>query len=344
MLLFNKTKCSQLLEVERQVFPLTIQKGMIFDSSTVKNWYPDFFEEFHTDKFHNKKNIGIVRDFALGDLIQLIPALRKFKKFYNISNVNVYTSGDYVKVLKALFSDFTFYDHGTLSSETRNDFTFNLNGLLEKDHSTTNSENRKHRIDIYLDTLGVTDTSKCDWSNRLKPFDGSLPMDKKLIGLQLRGSGYMKTLPYEYMKRIASELAKTYTVVLIDQSKDMGFSGENILDLCGKLNPYQVTALLQKLNCCITMDSGVLWLAHVANCPVLTLLGPTREAERISLHPQYPEKAKSIDLSKYVNCNPCFETREGCKGAGSRVRCMNDFDKDKVLSEILEKIKLIVGD
>jgi ADP-heptose:LPS heptosyltransferase len=89
------------------------------------------------------------------------------------------------------------------------------------------------------------------------------------------------------------------------------------------------------------MDSGILWLAHVASCPVLTLLGPTREEERVSLHPLYPEKAKSINIANMIGCTPCFETKARC---GGKVNCMNNFDRAKLLEEIKLKISEIVGE
>lgn len=342
MLLYNHSKLPQIISNKTQAFPITVYPGMVVDSSGYDNLLHEYFSPFSYEVFRNKKRVGLVRDFAMGDLIQLIPAARIFKEKYNIKEIEIYTSHDYVPTLKKLFSDIIFSTNSTLMYNKNCEIVFHLNGMLERDHSITNTENQLHRVNIYLQLLNLPHITKCNWNpNPMNIQGANLMSNRKKIGLQIRGSGYMKTLPEDVIKSITSELTKKYTVVLIDQSRDKGFNGEHIINTCGELNPYQVTALLSKLDCCITMDSGILWLAHVANCPVLTLLGPTREEERISLHPQYPNKAKSINISKMVGCEPCFETKVRCKG---RIRCMKDFDKKQLIENILQKISEIVGE
>jgi ADP-heptose:LPS heptosyltransferase len=334
---------TQVLDVKGSAFPIAIHPGMVFESTTMSGLYAEYFKEFTFDKFHNKKRVGFIRDFAMGDLIMLIPVVRQFKQHYNVKEVVIYTSEEYRILLRSLFSDISFLNNMSTSSNHQCDILFNLNGLVEKDHSITNTERFQHRVHLFLSNLGISDIKKSIWnsSKPLNLYGVIMPKsDKKLIGLQLRGSGHMKTLPQDYVREIAHELSKKYRVVLIDQSKDQGFEGKDIINLCGKLNPYQVTALLSKLDCCITMDSGVLWLAHVADCPVLTLLGPTREQERLSLHPRYPSKAKGINISEMLGCSPCFETKVNCKG---RIRCMKDFDRVQLLNLIKVKISEIVG-
>lgn len=343
MLLYNKSKLPQVLNIRNQAIPIVIYPGMVFEPSNIQTIPNESFAPFTFDSFYNKDRIGFQRDFAMGDLIQLIPVVREFKKFYNVKEVEIYTSQDYYRLLKPLFEDIRFYDSSSMLSRSRCDLVYNLNGMLERDHSTVNQESRIHRVGIYFKSLGMPEDSKVDWHSDSLSYRGLVNMntDRKKIGIQIRGSGTMKTLPYGIIKDIILELAKKYYVVLIDQSKDKGFNGENILNTCGKLNSYQVAALLTQLDCCITMDSGVLWLAHIANCPTLTILGPTREEERISLHPQYPTKAKAVNISKMIGCEPCFETRVHCKGA---IKCMNKFDKNKLISEIQNKLIEIVGE
>jgi ADP-heptose:LPS heptosyltransferase len=89
------------------------------------------------------------------------------------------------------------------------------------------------------------------------------------------------------------------------------------------------------------MDSGMLWMAHAASCPVLVLLGPTREEERVSLHPLYPEKAKSISIAEMIGCQACFETQKFCK---RNISCMKDFNEDQLLETIKSKLIEIVGE
>jgi ADP-heptose:LPS heptosyltransferase len=194
-----------------------------------------------------------------------------------------------------------------------------------------------------LKAFGIVEHCPIDYDlwkpTYLKEID-MIQSERKLIGIQLRGSGVMKTLPRDYIRKLVAELSQKYTVVLLDQSTDKGFSGDNVVDMCGKTTTHQCVALLKQLAMVITMDSGMLWLAHAANCPVLSLLGPTREQERLSLHPQYPEKAKSINLSEMIGCTPCFET---CPKCYRRVDCMNLFNHEELTRAIMNKIEQIVG-
>ena len=319
---------------------------MIVDLSGFKDYLSQDFDEFNLELIRNTKRITIHREYALGDLLQVIAAGRLIKKRYNIGELWIITNERFVEDLNYCFKDIKFMSNEVLINYSYEfGFTFTIDGILERDHSLQNHENSKHRIEILLNYFGINEFTKdeLDWSLNLR---GGLNMpqlktDKKIIGVQIRGSGFMKTLKPDMVRRIVEELAKDHYVALIDQDADKGFEGKNILNLCGKLKTPQVIELLRRCSLCLTMDSGVLWMAHVANCPTITFLGSTREAERISLHPQYPEKAKCIDLTKYVGCSPCFETRARCKGA---VNCMNKVNYDIIKDELLEKVKQILGE
>lgn len=319
---------------------------MIVDLSGFKDYLSQDFDEFNLELIRNTKRITIHREYALGDLLQVIAVARLIKKRYNIGEIWIITNERFVDDLNYCFKDIKFMSAEVLiNSSYEFGFTFTIDGILERDHSLQNTENSKHRVEILLNYFNITEFTKeeLDWSLNLR---GGLVMpqlktDKKIIGVQIRGSGFMKTLKPDMVRRIVEELAKDHYVALIDQDADKGFEGKNILNLCGKLKTPQVIELLRRCSLCLTMDSGVLWMAHVANCPTITFLGSTREAERISLHPQYPEKAKCIDLTKYVGCSPCFETRARCKGA---VNCMNRVNYDMISVELFEKVKTILGE
>lgn len=347
MLYYNKSKLTQLIYSPHDAYPVAVHPNMVIQLNGYKDVDKSAFAPFDTKLFNNCGAITLHREYALGDLIQLIPICRLLKFIIGVKRVNVITSGRFRDDLAVLYPDINFLTKEWLSgdfSALKLGYIISLNGILEKDHSSKNKENSKHRTQIYADffNLGDINNIKLDWSYARKENQMSslLPNDKPIIGFQIRGSGCMKTLPYDMVKSIVYDLAKDYYVVLIDPDKNKGFDGQNIINLCGKLKSSQVVALLENLDLCFTMDSGVLWMCHSANCPTITFLGSTRESERISLHPQYPHKAKAIDLSKYVGCEPCFETKCRCKG---KIRCMNEVNYDMIKDELLEKVKLILG-
>lgn len=345
-LYYNKTKLPQLIYRNGTVYPTTINPKMIVDLSGYKDYQLCDFDIFDLDLIKNTDIVTLHREYALGDLLQLVAAARLIKKKYTIGKIFVITNERFVSDLNYCFKDISFITNELLIHNQSNlGYIFTLDGILERDHSNTNGENALHRVEILLNYFGITEFTKdeLDWSLNT---NGGLNMpqlksDKKMIGLQIRGSGCMKTLPIEMIKQIATELSREHYVVLIDQDRDKGFEGHNIINLCGQLKTPHVIELLRRCQLCLTMDSGVLWMAHVANCPTLTFLGSTREHERISLHPQYPDRAKCIDLTKYIGCEPCFETRCRCKGA---INCMNKINYDMIKDELLEKVKQILGE
>ena len=341
---YNKTNCPQIMK-PNGIQQIVIMPKMIFreDEFDIKVWKP--YAEFSLGLLSGEKVVTIFRQYAMGDIIQLIAVVREFKKQYNIGEIRIITSNRYLKFCRFLFTDIKFYSDEMINWLTPDfGFVINLNTVLEKDHDFRNCESYNHRVHNMIDYLECNHVTKdkLDWSSDMP--DISIPelkSDLPMIGLQIRGSGKLKTLPDGHIRQIVTELTKQYTVVLLDHSPDRGFEGDNIINMCGKLNVPQVIKVLEKLDCCITMDSGVLWLAHVANCPVIALLASTRASERINLHPLYPEKAKAVDLSKMVNCTPCFETMVNCKG---KIHCMNDVDCDKIVKEIKINLKLIIGE
>lgn len=351
MLLRNITKLPQIIYSQSSVFPNAIHPNSVFSAKHYKITYHEPFEPFNLDDLHNQPVVTFIRTYALGDVIQLIPVVRKLKKFYNIGRVYILTPENYFRPLSHLYTDITFMVPTVIDGGIRDrlGIVFNLDYCLELDHNPDNSESRKHRVQNYLEIFNVSDVSDVEWKTDKLSFKSlyskiDLDDDKsmKKIALQLRGSSQVKTLPHNYMKQLASKLAEKYQVILLDYDKNYGFNGTNIINACGKLDIYECVALLSKMECCICMDSGILWLAHSANCPVVTILGPTRESERLSLHPLYPDKARSINIAKdMIGCEPCFETRENCKGA---INCMRNFNWEELNSKIFEQLNLILGE
>jgi ADP-heptose:LPS heptosyltransferase len=346
MLIYNKTKCTQILDKPLCAFPEEIHPGVIIDDENYIGIDRRSFEPFDAKLLLGTKKFSLIRTYALGDILQLIPVFRYIKKNFDINEMYFITTDKYRREIEKIFPDINWVSEKKTYLQEYYGFVAMMDSILEKDHDPNNEESTMHRIRIYFRYFGIDPEIKpedLDWGHKMSSLQPQLQKDKKFkyIGLQIKGSAAIKTLPYDYVKKLAFHLAETYKVVLIDTDKDSGFEGKNIVNLCGNTSIRNCISMMTELDCCITMDSGVLWMAHAANCPVLTILGPTREHERVSLHPQYPEKAKSINLSTdYVACSPCFESKQSCQG---KINCMKLFDRDKLTQEISQKLKEIVG-
>ena len=337
----NKSNATHILTHGSSPFGFSVRPNEIFDrrQTDIPVERLPWFEPFYMTSVLNANEVTLIREYALGDLIQLIPIARQLKKINN-KHLNIATTQRFVGCLRNMFEDLNFITTEKLNC-AKLGIKIHLNGILERDHSLNNPDRNLHRVDIYSKFFGLK-VEELDWSLKMQntPEKMFFKENEKVIALQIRGSGAMKTLPHDFIKKIAFAIVQMgYKVLLIDQDKGMGFDGENIINACGKMDVIDIVTNLQKCKCVITMDSGVLWLAHVANCPVLTFLGSTREAERMSLHPQYPEKARSINLSEHVGCTPCFETRVRCKGS---IDCMNKFNRDTILKEVIQNLKIIL--
>jgi ADP-heptose:LPS heptosyltransferase len=339
MLKYNKSKMPQVINTN-SIIKVVIPPGGIIEDGCFPPLLDEFFGLFDSTKFYNQKLVTVRRDFALGDLIMLIPVLRKFKEYFNISTIQVMTAQRFLTTCQKLFPEFKFVSDEYMYCINLGLF-LNLNSVLEMDHSVKNTEKNLHRCFIYASSIGFEIEGLLDWSAKSMKKTFDIKTERKKIGVQIRGSGVLKTIPFKIMLELINKLSETYHVIPIDHECYPQIKNKEITNLTGKLNVCETIELLRELDACITMDSGVLWMAHIANCPVVTLLGPTRESERINLHPQYPEKAKGINLAEMVGCTPCFETKIHCKG---KINCMNNFDKNLLFKNVFENIKSILGD
>ena len=338
-------KCVQILPTSSSFEPLEVYPNMIFDADcitmnmdSVQNVVP-----LNHDLIKEQKKLVLCRTYALGDVIQLIPIARHLREKYGME-ITIATSERYNNIIRTLFPEFKVIPHTSRSLIDGDLYglKIGLDGVLEADHSTTNVQRLMHRVHIYSKFILDEEVNELDWRSQIK--EGKMLFDKsdEVIGIQLRGSGKMKTMPEEFVKKMIFEIAKTHKVMLIDQDSERGFEGKNIINACGKMDIVSVYTHLKYLKCCLTMDSGVLWLAHMADCPVITFLASTREEERLSLHPRYKEgKALVVDLAKDVGCKPCFETTKYCGGS---INCMNKFNYDRILNSVMKKLKLILKD
>lgn len=148
--------------------------------------------------------------------------------------------------------------------------------------------------------------------------------DMPLIGVHTRGSGSMKSLPREAGQMLVKRLREAGRLVMLlepDSREAKHYMvDDEVFEMAGR-DALHGISLIEHLDLLICMDSGPLWMAHCANCPILAILGPTRPEERISLHPRYPQLAEAVCLNQLIGCEACFEAARACNGA---YRCMMD--------------------
>lgn len=106
--------------------------------------------------FERFTNFAFFRYGALGDLIQLLPIARYFKKRYSNIKITLVSTESYSSPLRRLRD--AFDEVIPISSFNKNNFdrTFYLDGVLENDHDPENADSQKHRVKIYEEFFGIS--------------------------------------------------------------------------------------------------------------------------------------------------------------------------------------------
>jgi hypothetical protein len=232
---------------------------------------------------------------------------------------------------------------------------FSFDQIAEQDHRGV----QESRVDLFLRAMtnAKLDVRREDWdiptSEAAKKYvagwlekRGLGPgRARKLVALQVRGSGKMKSLPREQVQAIAKALTEHADVVLIEPNVSETFAGDGIHSMPGRDAMHSVE-LLRHVDLCICYDSGVLWMAHVAAAPVLCIMGPTRPEQRLTYHPLYPDKVRAVllnqvvELKGKVGCAPCFEAAEACQKSYA---CMQKQPQERVVTMVLERAVELLG-
>ena len=126
--------------------------------------------QFNKTLFDKKnKNLAIKRFGALGDLIMLLPVIRYINRKAERIVFTLITSECYINIFKPETE--TFRDVISLTKYKKQDYDriLYLDGVLEKDHSLTNSERMIHRTKLYERFFDIK-VDKYDFSMKIEQF------------------------------------------------------------------------------------------------------------------------------------------------------------------------------
>lgn len=276
-------------------------------------------------------NILIQRMGALGDVMMLIPMIKKLSSKFNGIRITVRTGMDARRILMAVPGVV-----GVVESEPRGneyDFGIVLDGTVERDRAVLKGVNR---VDIYNRMVfGSMEPSfmppfslKFDRVNKFASVFAR--QDKKFAAIAVKGSRKINTVPWTSMRVVGEGLAaRGYTPVLlcVDPLPDAVVpNGWVNLTGKGKANPFEALTVLDSCQLLVTTDSGLFWLSHITGTVCVLLAGPY-PVVRAKYHPA----CVYVDLAKPVNCDHCFENPEKCDG---RVDCLMSLSGKEVWREI----------
>jgi ADP-heptose:LPS heptosyltransferase len=143
------------------------------------------------------------------------------------------------------------------------------------------------------------------WRDQLNP----LPFKEKTIALIIAAGRPQNAWPdYNYQAVAKHFVASGYTIVLIggqsEHEQAAAFAnGENILNLCGKLNITETAGLLKDCDLAIANDTGAMHIAYNAGTPLIAIFS----ARDYSNKWFPPKKDRTVVLrSDNVPCANCF--------------------------------------
>lgn len=292
---------SRILETfyNENLHPVVVPPNCVIDLSTIRSFYRRQFTPIPNFLSFAKKqwkgSFYLQRTYALGDLLMLVPVIRHLRTLGHDPYIK--TTDLFVEVLNTLGISVSPITNRLDTEE----FGISLDGTIERDHREK-SFNQIHRVYIYLKALGITKLpEELDWSCDFSKLPEMGVGDEPFVVFQDGGSTPMKQLAGN-------------TKYIIQQFESVGVKVIPISDLFGKhlKSALYLFSLISKAKCLITMDSAPLWISHFTKTPVVAIFGPTRPQERLTLHPLYSEGTAAIELSKEVDCEPCFEHAAKC--------------------------------
>lgn len=342
---FNVSRIPETFYRLPMMEPMTIFPRFCFDEKAAAlPKLPCLSDGMRLDRFMEQKpnaTVCLWRTYALGDIIVLTPIINSLKEICPDCKVILATADGFRDV-------FRYWDLvRTIAADRlrieQYDIGYYLDGVVERDHAGDHYS-YMHRLDIYCDFMGwpvpKDSVFSLPYSDKEKGWAEAVVSEAKngkrpVVVMQLSGAMWFNSLPTKKVKRIASELAKTYSVILVhNYPSDIKIKG--VANLAGRTTVPEAAALIDCADAVVTMDSGALWIAHCTKTPIIAMFGHTRAKEKMAHHRNY----HAIDLAGMVGCESCFGRQTKCKGD---VRCMNGSDENRILEEIKIGIEKLIS-
>ena len=157
--------------------------------------------------------------------------------------------------------------------------------------------------------------------------------DKKLICIVPSSKHFTKTYPTELYAELINKFDKDkYSFALAGKGKDKinidiikSKTGNNVFDLCDKLNTLELFELIKKCRLVISGDTGPMHIAEAAGVPLVMLAGSS-----VSEFGFYPQSQNAVILeNNKLNCRPCSHIgRKSCPKM--HFKCMREITPEEI--------------
>ncbi len=108
---------------------------------------------------------------------------------------------------------------------------------------------------------------------------------------------------------------------------------EHAINLAGKTNLTQLTALLQRADLVISGDSGPMHMAVAAGAPLIAIHGPTNPSLGGPVSPD------ATILRSDIWCSPCYNAKDPADCRFFTTQCMKDISPAQVFEVAQDKLK-----
>lgn len=269
------------------------------------------------EEMEKAERIVIERTFGLGDVLMLLPIIKELKTVLKRKGIAVATAfapfrGEMINLLSGNLVDAVVESQDI--SRLSYDVGVYLDWYVEKDHATPGFTDF-HRIDLYRRFFGLPQGQKPVWSDESEVGGGGYVL------VHEGGNKDVKSLPRETFEYVVSQLREKHNVKTLERQE--------------RIPPAEFIERILEAECLVCMDSSPLWVAHFTRTPVVAILGPTREKERLTYHPLYPDGVRAIPLNEEINCQPCRETMGACN---KKISCMK-IPKEVVAEKVLKGVE-----
>lgn len=317
--------------------------SITFDSSIVRLKDPRAALDERPDQV-----FAVARGGGLGDVIMLLPVLRVLLSIYPKLRLRLYTTSRHARFLELSQTDRFMVLPDSRRTKDEVDLGISLEGVVEKDHSgRAGRYSKMPRHAIFAESLGILNevlqvehgqdftitTSASDIKQASKLLTG---IRRPIVGIQVRGNELSRTLPLEQVIEVIALLARLgYAVVPLDACWISKLKGEHVHQF-PKASLREVLEIMRQCKFLITMESGLLHLAHSANAPLICFYGPTRVEERGAFHPSFSRGwVIPIKLNELHNCEPCFMQSFDCR---RRYRCIQRTPTLQLLQQVEQAV------
>jgi len=280
-------------------------------------------------------SLCLVRTSSVGDILLMTPMFYRIKELFPLCRLLFATVPHY----EPLFRYFDLIETVKIKLVEYQDYDFGYDFNLALERAERAGWGKQyHRSAIYARLLGLELTEyryALAYSEKEKRMAEQILVSKgytggPLVAFQLRGASAQRSFPLSKAKRIIEKLSERVQVALIDGDPSVGWTGSNVINLCGATGLLELAAVLDMCELVVSTDSGLTHMAGSLGKKNVAFFACIPSENRV----RYPH-CRVVDLATLHGCRPCWEDGDRC---GRGWHCLQKADEGVVYERIMESL------